>query len=435
MPGFNSANRVIAVFVGLWVSLSFGLLAMSCSDEQRPPDSVDLERGHAALQSGAVAASVEHFQRAVHTAPGDPDAALAYATARALSLADGPAARRLVALAGGEPRPREELLYGSEGLLARLAAGESLGAAWEQLGHRAPWGEASLASPLHFLRQLPAGVRLAELGDACAALGDELHEVASWFEAAGQDRRVRMRVPVAVLHMTHELSVGAAEASLAAGVLRLAQGGAMAAAAWLVDQRPLSLAGMDASGVADVLNERLLQVTPDSGRLAVARRAADLGFDELLAAVRPGAPATAAGEGAVAVAWARLGEPERAALVQLVQALRASLYAGGALLPGSEPRTLVQLEECFEEPFWPLGLGVPLFVAEAADPTEGAELALSPRYLERVAQPLSVPSIRRADAPGAPWTLPTVAVLGAPLGQLFADWSEPVRRSLLGPRI
>jgi len=431
--GFNSANRVIAVFVGLWVSLSFGLLAMSCSDEEPSREQADLAQGQDALARGEIAAAAEHFRQGVRAAPADPQAALAYATARTLGIPDCPQARQAITLTGGALVSWEPLLYGPDGLLALLAAGRSPEQAWEELRERAPWPTTALRSPEDFLRALPADLRLAALGDACVELGEELRDVATWFEAAAQDPQVRMVVPRSVLHLRDDLVVGAAEAQLAAGLLRVGQASLLVAAAWLEDERPLMLTGLDAQGLAGELNERLLGGTPNGHRLAAARRSFDLGLDGLKRALEPGTAGNASPAGSVALAWGRLGQQERAGLLQLVEALRGALYVG-ALLPESEPRTMVQLNECFEAPYWPLGLGVPLIVSavDRSVPDAQGELALSSRFLERLAQPLTVPSIRRADEPGSPWTIPSVSVHGAPVTELLAEWLEPLHASLLG---
>ncbi len=53
MPFSFSANRILVFFLGLWVSLSFGLLAVSCSGERpRDPEAPPAACGQAPAELG-----------------------------------------------------------------------------------------------------------------------------------------------------------------------------------------------------------------------------------------------------------------------------------------------------------------------------------------------------------------------------------------------
>ncbi|MBM4321202.1 MAG: hypothetical protein FJ125_14940 [Deltaproteobacteria bacterium] len=396
-----TANRVFVLFFGLWMSFTFGLLAISCAgeEEQQQQPSVQLSEGRQALGRGEIGQAAQSYRAALRVQPDNAEATMGYALSRLLLLPDSEAVRALARATGGEEVTLEAALYGPQGALARLASGTPAEEVLRRLAAASPWGEQRLASVAAFLRGLPEGISLADLGWALAGLATELHDIASWLDGAASRPSLCFTIPGSAFHLEQDLALGPAEARLLAGLLRLGQGLTLAAAGLVGDEAPLALAGLAGTDeLASTLNERFSRSYPLAGRLADARFALDVGLNEVVLALEQGSrqaagtagcPAAREGLEVPLVHWALASPAEITSLSRLLQAVRLALYAP-AVLPDSEPATRLALERCFEAPYWPAaGLDQPF---EAGDQEE--ELILQSSFLEAFLQPLAFPPVR-----------------------------------------
>lgn len=427
MSSFTSANRVLALFFGLWVSFSFGLLAISCAADQETAP-LQIAEGDQALGRAEMSQAAASYRAAVRLAPDNARAAFGYGLTRLLLLPDSEAVRAIAQVTGGAQTSLESEIYGPQGALARLAGGQAPEEVLRRLAAASPWGEERLDSAVAFLAGLPEGVSASDLGWALAGLATELNDIASWFEGAAADPAFLFVLPGSALHLAHDLTLGPADARLVAGLLRLGQGLALAAAGVAEEDEPLRLSGLSPAALARTLNERFAASRPLPGRLEEARFALDLGLRELQHALEQGHAAGAAacaggcGQTIPLVRWDLVAPAESAGLVLLLQSLRQALHAPAAL-PHSAPATVLVLERIFIAPYWPTaGLNEPL----QADEQGG--LVLRPSFLEALLRPLSSPAIQRDETQR--WTLPHLTISGAPARTLLDRWTAPLRQTV-----
>ncbi len=424
-----SASRVTVLFAGLWLSLTFGLLAMSCAPAEEA-QSWDSSAGLAALRAARIDDAAAHYQAAVQAEPGSAELAMGHGLTRLLTLVDAAASQDALADFGLSSVSLLPALYGPEGVWARRAAGASAGAALEPLFVAAELNPERRDSISGFLAGAPGGLSGVRVQRRVVELADELEAAASWFELAAQDEALCFVLPGPALHLSQDVAFGPPEAWALAGTLRVGAGfllGLAGHAAGLVE--PLGLRDLDAPALAARLNALRAAAMLDPSTLGRARTSLDLGLSDLSEALQQAAAGELGGcsdeEPAPArAAWGSLSPQELAGAAGIVDALRLALY-GSSLLPDSAPRTVLDLSSYFGAPFWPAALALdplrsePAIVADAAP--SGGDLVVDPGFVDAVLAPLAQPA-----PAGAAW--PECRLSGGrSLQAAFEVWAAPLQ--------